>query len=75
MTMLASILLSAVAVTLQVPSATPPPQPPQEARARTQVFVRIVQAAEVRGGLSDVPHQRSIRRDELGRSQILLQFE
>lgn len=68
--MLASALLTALAA-----APTPPPSPPMVARAQTQVLVRIVQAAEVRGGTSDTPHQRTFRRDELGRVAILLQFE
>jgi hypothetical protein len=75
MMMLASVLLTAAAVTLQAPAATPPSPPPPLVRAQTQVFVRIIQAAEIRGGVSDAPHQRSVRHDKLGRSEILLQFE
>jgi hypothetical protein len=75
MMMLASTLLSAVAATLQAAAAPPPSAPAQQARAQTQAVVRIIQAAEVRKGLSDVPHQRSVRRDELGRRLIMLDFE
>ena len=70
MIMLASALLTAVAATFQAPVP-----PPVRARAQTQVFVTIVQAAEIRGGGSSSPHQRSTRTDEAGRTQILLQFE
>jgi hypothetical protein len=75
MTMLASALLSAAAATLQAPAAPPPSAPTQQVRAQTQAVVRIIQAAVVKNGLSDVPHQRSIRRDELGRDLIILSFE
>jgi hypothetical protein len=71
MTMLASALLSALAATAQPPV----PAEPVRVRAQTQVFVQIIQAAEVKGGQSDTPHQRSFRLDELGRKQLLLQFE
>jgi hypothetical protein len=68
--MLASALLSALAATL--PAPVPPPAP---VRAQTQVFVQIIQAAEVRGGSSNSPHQRTVRRGETGQAEILLQFE
>lgn len=71
MAMLAFAYLTAAAATLQVPASPPPMQ----ARAQAQVLVRIVQAAEVINGQTEVPHQRTIRRDELGRSQTILQFE
>ena len=71
MNMLASTLLIALAATTQAPAAAPPPP----VRAQAQVFVQIIQAAEVRDGRSDSPHQRTVRRDEAGNTQILLQFE
>ena len=70
MIMLAPALLTALAATLQAPAP-----PPVQARSQTQVFVTIVQAAEIRGGDSSSPHQRTTRTDEAGRAQILLQFE
>ena len=69
--MLAPALLTALAATLQ---ATAPP-PSVRVRAQTQVFVQIILAAEVRGGESSTPHQRTIRLDDSGRKQVLLQFE
>jgi hypothetical protein len=70
MTMLASALLAALA------ASTAPPQPaPVQARAQAQVFVQIIQAAEMRGGKSDTPHQRTIRRNPAGETLVLLQFE
>ena len=71
MMMLSSALLMALAVTTQ--SAAP--NPPVRASAQAQVFLQIIQAAEVRNGQSNSPHQRTVRRDEHGRRQILLQFE
>ena len=71
MTMLASAFLTAVAATL----SSPAPAPPVAVRAQAQVFVQIIQAAEIRDGKSDSPHQRTTRLDEAGRTQILLQFE
>ena len=65
--MLLSALLIAATVTVKAP--------PAPARAQAQAFVRIIQAAEVRDGQSDTPHQRTMRRDESGGTQILLQFE
>ncbi|NJC04886.1 hypothetical protein GGQ97_000679 [Sphingomonas kaistensis] len=70
--MLASPLLAALAATVQTPSAA---APPVQVRAQAQVFVQIIQAAEVRNGRSDTPHQRTVRRDEAGQTQTLLQFE
>ncbi|UUR07327.1 hypothetical protein [Sphingomonas glaciei] len=72
MMMLAPALLTALAATAQTPDPGPPAL---QARAQAQVFVRIVQAAEVRNGQSLTPHQRTIRRDEAGQVQVLLQFE
>lgn len=72
MMMLASALLTALAATAQTPDPAPPAV---QARAQAQVFVQIIQAAEVRNGRSHTPHQRTIRRDEAGQPQILLQFE
>lgn len=72
MLMLASPLLAALAATVQTPSAAPPPV---QVRAQAQVMVQIIQAAEVRNGRSDTPHQRTVRRDEAGQTHILLQFE
>lgn len=70
--MLAYTLQMALAATLQ--ASAPPPA--VQARAQTQVVVQIIQAAEVRGGRSDTPHQRSVRRDEeTGERLVLLQFE
>nr|WP_314441650.1 hypothetical protein [uncultured Sphingomonas sp.] len=70
--MLAPALHMALAATLQAPA----PPPAVQARAQTQVMVQIIQAAEVRGGRSDTPHQRSVRRDDVsGETLILLQFE
>ena len=71
MTMLAPALLTALAASTQAPASPPPMQ----ARAQTQVFVQIIQAAEVRAGESSTRHQRSTRLDEFGRTMILLQFE
>lgn len=72
MIMLASALLAALAAT----TAAPPPQPaPVQARAQAQVFVQIIQAAEMRGGRSDTPHQRTVRRNQRGETLFLLQFE
>ena len=53
----------------------PGPPPPVQARAQTQVFVQIIQAAEVRSGKSSSPHQRTIRLDENGQKLVLLEFE
>jgi hypothetical protein len=49
-----------VAAALLALAATPPASPGQAERpgARIQIVARIVTAAEVRGGRSDVPHQR-----------------
>jgi hypothetical protein len=69
--MLAPVLLTALAATLQAPA----PPPAVEVRAQTQVFVQIIQAAEVRNGSTSSPHQRTVRLDEGGQKQILLQFE
>ncbi|WP_344708601.1 hypothetical protein [Sphingomonas humi] len=68
--MLAPALLTAFAATAQAPAA-----PPLQVRAQTQVFVQIIQAAEIRDGSSGSPHQRTTRTDDAGRTQILLQFE
>jgi hypothetical protein len=71
MIMLASALLAALAATTPAP-----PQPaPLQARAQAQVFVQIIQAAEMRGGKSDTPHQRTVRRNQHGETLVLLQFE
>lgn len=72
MMMLAPTLLTAVAATLQ---ASSPAAPPMRVRAQTQVFVQIIQAAEVRDGKSDFPHQRTVRREDGGQTLVLLQFE
>ena len=69
--MLPFALLSALVA--NVP-ATPPP-PPQTARAQTQALVQIIIAAEVRDGRTRSPHQRTVRTDEAGQTQVLLQFE
>ena len=66
-----SVLLIALAAATQ---AAPPP-PPVRASAQAQVLVRIIEAAEVRNGATSSPHQRTMRRDENGRTQVLLQFE
>ena len=70
--MLAPALLTALAATLQ---AQAPAERPVFARAQAQVLVQIVQTAEVRGGHSRSPHQRTIRHDENGAKLVLLQFE
>jgi hypothetical protein len=69
--MLPSVLLLALVASAQ--PAAPPPS--LMARAQTQVLVQIIQAAEVRDGQTSSPHQRTIRTDESGRTQFLLQFE
>lgn len=61
------------ALVASVPVAAVPP--PRTARAQTQALVQIVIAAEVRGGRTRSPHQRTVRTDEAGQTQILLQFE
>lgn len=66
-----SVLLIALAAVTQ----TAPPQPPVRVSAQVRAFVQIIEAAEVRNGATNSPHQRTVRRDEAGRSQILLQFE
>ena len=53
----------------------PPLPPPQTARAQTQALVQIIIAAEVRDGRTRSPHQRTVRTDEAGQTQVLLQFE
>lgn len=68
--MLATALLTALVATTQ-----PAPPPRVQARAQTQVFVQIIQAAEVRDGQTSAPHQRTVRRDANGQTQVLLQFE
>jgi hypothetical protein len=55
-------------------TASPAPQPPV-VRAQAQALVQIIMAAEVRDGRSTAPHQRTVRTDEAGQTQILLQFE
>lgn len=69
--MLAPALVLAIATV--VPAAATPPS--IIARAQVGVFVQIIQAAEIRDGRSDTPHQRRNRRDELGRPETLLEFE
>ena len=71
MIMLASALLTALAAT--TPALSQPA--PVQARAQAQVFVQIIQAAEMRGGKSDYPHHRTVRRDQNGDTLVLLQFE
>lgn len=71
MAMLVLSLVTTAAATLQAPPAAPP----QAAQARVTAFVQIIQAAEVRGGQSDAPHQRRSRLDALGRPETLLEFE
>lgn len=71
MAMLASALLTALVASAP---ASAPPQP-LVARAQTQALVRIIQAAEVRNGQTSEPHQRTVRTDAAGQTQILLQFE
>ena len=66
--MLSSALLIALAATTQAP-------PPVLVRAQAQASVRIVHAVEVRNGATNSPHQRTVRRDENGQRQILVQFE
>lgn len=68
--MLVSALILAVTA---VPDAPPPPS--VSARAQVVAMVQIIQAAEIRGGLSDTPHQRRTRLDERGGREILLEFE
>jgi hypothetical protein len=70
MMLLPALLLTLVG-TVQAPAETPPVQ----ARAQTRVLVQIIQAAEVKGGVTSSPHQRSVRRDEAGQTLILVQFE
>lgn len=69
--MLVFSLLTAAAATLP----TPPSQPAQVLRAQARASVRIIQAAEVRGGRSDLRHHRSVRRDEAVQTLVVLQFE
>ena len=69
--MTSSVLLIALAAVTQAA----PPQPPVRAGAQVRAFVQIIQAAEVRNGATSSPHQRTLRRDEAGRPQLLLQFE
>lgn len=67
--MLVSALILAVTA---VPDAPPPSV---SARAQVVAMVQIIQAAEIRGGLSDTPHQRRTRLDERGGRETLLEFE
>jgi hypothetical protein len=68
--MLPFALLTALAA-----NTATPPTPPQMARAQAQALVQIIIAAEVRDGQTSAPHQRTVRTDEAGQTQILLQFE
>lgn len=70
-------MMLAPALVLAIATAAPAvPAPPRlAARAQVGVFVQIIQAAEIRGGRSDAPHQRRNRRDEQGRPETLLEFE
>ena len=68
--MLPSALLLALVAHAQ--TAAPPPL---EVRARSQVLVQIITAAEVRRGRTSSPHQRTVRTDNAGQTQILLEFE
>ncbi|WP_426266119.1 hypothetical protein [Sphingomonas sp. LHG3443-2] len=69
------MLLSAPLLALAATAQTVDPQPSVTVRAQTQVLVQIIQAAEVRDGQTSSPHQRTVRTDEAGQTQILLQFE
>ena len=69
--MLPPALLLALVATAQ--TAAPPPS--RTVRGQTQVLVQIIQAAEVRDGQTSSPHQRTVRTDEAGQTQVLLQFE
>lgn len=50
-------------------------EPPRMARAQVAAFVRIIQAAEIRDGHTDVPHRRRIAIDTDGTRRILIEFE
>ena len=69
------MLSSAPLLVLAATAQTVAPPPSVTVRAQTQVFVQIIQAAEVRDGQTSSPHQRTVRTDQAGQKQILLQFE
>jgi hypothetical protein len=71
MAMLAPALLLAATAIAPAPAATVP----ITARAQVTATVRFIQAAELRSGRTDSPHQRRVRRDEAGSQQILIEFE
>lgn len=57
-------------------ASTPVSEPPRPvARASTQVFVTILQAAEIRDGAADVPHRRRTRVTPDGNRETLVEFE
>lgn len=56
------MMLPFALLTALVASVPAPPPPPQTARAQTQALVQII-------------HQRTVRTDEAGQTQVLLQFE
>ena len=76
--MLAAVLLSAIAAQMApLPAALPALVSGERPvlRAQAQVLVRIVAAAEVRGGRTDLPHQRRQGRAPEGFPLTLIEFE
>ncbi len=72
--MLAALALSAIAAQM-APLPAPAAGERTTLRAQAQVMVRIVAAAEVRGGRTDVPHQRRRGRAPEGFPLTLIEFE
>lgn len=72
--MFAAVALSAIAAQM-APLPAPVGGERPVLRAQAQVLVRIVVAAEVRGGRTDLPHQRRQGRAPEGFPLTLIEFE